>query len=75
MKVSYASVVGSLMYTSVTTRPNIVHAVSVVSQFFSNPRKEHWATVKWILRYVRGTIKVCLSFGKLYSMGTYMLIW
>jgi ATP-binding cassette subfamily B (MDR/TAP) protein 1 len=36
-KVPYASAVGSLMYAMVCTRPDIAHAVSVVSRFLSNP--------------------------------------
>ena len=47
----------------VCIRPDIAHAVGVVSRFLSNPGKEHWAAVKWILRYLRGTSKVCLCFG------------
>ena len=35
----------------------------MVSRFLSNPGKEHWAAVKWILRYLRGSSKVCLCFG------------
>ncbi|CAL1379209.1 unnamed protein product [Linum trigynum] len=48
--VPYASVVGSLMYVMVCTRPDIAHAVGIVSRFLSNPGKEHWRAVKWILR-------------------------
>ncbi|KAL6335550.1 hypothetical protein AAG906_030679 [Vitis piasezkii] len=48
--VPYASAVGSLMYAMVCTRPDIAHVVGV-------------ATVKWILRYLRGTSKTCLCFG------------
>ena len=40
-KVPYASVVGSLMYAMVCTKPDIDHAVGVVSEFLSNPGKEH----------------------------------
>ena len=61
-KVPYASAVGSLMYAMVCTRPDIAHAVGVVSWFLTNPGKEHWEAVKWILRYLRGTSKVCLCF-------------
>ena len=63
LKIPYALAVGSLMYAMVCTRPDIAHAVGVVSRFLSNPGKEHWAAVKWILRYLRGTSKVCLCFG------------
>ncbi|KAD2393643.1 hypothetical protein E3N88_40620 [Mikania micrantha] len=61
--VPYASAVGSLMYAMVCTRPDIAHAVGVVSRFLSNPGKKHWEPVKWILRYMRGTSKLGLSFG------------
>ena len=62
-KVPYASAVGSLMYAMICTRPDIAHAVGVVSRFLSNPRKEHWTAVKWIFRYLRGTSRLCLKFG------------
>ena len=51
------------MYAMVCTRLDIAHAVGVVSRFLTNPRKEHWEAVKWIMRYLRGTSKVCLCFG------------
>ncbi|CAL5327779.1 unnamed protein product [Camellia sinensis] len=60
--IPYSSAVGSLMYAMVSTRPNIAHVVAVVSRFLSNPGKEHWEAVKWILRYLKGTTKMCLFF-------------
>ena len=63
MKIPYASVVGSLMYAMVCTRPDIGYAVGVVSRFMSNRGREHWAAVKWILRYQKGTSSMCLRFG------------
>ena len=40
--VPYASAVRSLMYAMVYTRPDIAHAVGVVSRYMANPGKEHW---------------------------------
>ncbi|KAL2226308.1 UNVERIFIED_CONTAM: Retrovirus-related Pol polyprotein from transposon TNT 1-94 [Sesamum indicum] len=60
----YASAIGSLMYAMICTRPDIVHAVGVVSRFMSNPGVMHWEAVKWILRYLRGTKDRALVFGK-----------
>ena len=54
-RVPYASAIGSIMYAMVCTRPDIAHAVGVVIQFISNPGRQHWEAVKWILRYLRGT--------------------
>ncbi|KAL5757330.1 hypothetical protein ACOSP7_019941 [Xanthoceras sorbifolium] len=62
--VPYSSAVGSLMYAMICTRPDIAHAVSVVSRYMSNPGKEHWQAVKWIMRYLRGTTDSCLEFGR-----------
>ena len=63
-KIPYGSAVGSLMYAMVCTRSDIAHTVGVVSRFLSDPGKEHWAAVKWILRYLQGTSKMSLCFGK-----------
>ena len=61
-KVPYASAIGSLMYAMVCTRPDIAHAVGVVSRFMSRPGKQHWEAVKWILRYLKGSSDTCLCF-------------
>jgi hypothetical protein len=36
------------------TRPDLTHLVSYVSRFMSDPRVDHQADVKRILRYVAG---------------------
>nr|GEZ87294.1 retrovirus-related Pol polyprotein from transposon TNT 1-94 [Tanacetum cinerariifolium] len=51
-KVPYTNAVG-LMYLMVCTRPDIAYAVNVVSRYLSNPGKNHWEAVKWILKYLR----------------------
>ena len=40
-RVPYENVVGNLMYAIVSTRPDISHAVGVVSRFMENPGEEH----------------------------------
>jgi len=62
--VPYSSAVGSIMYAMVCTRPDISHAVSVVSRYMACPGKEHWQAVKWILRYLKGTADMGLTFDK-----------
>ena len=62
--VPYASVVGSLMYAMVCTQPDISQAVSLVSRYMHNPGKVHWHAVKWILRYIVGTVDIGLKFEK-----------
>lgn len=62
-RVPYASAVGILMYAMVCTRPDLAHAVSVVSRFMVQPRKEHWIAVKRIFRYLKGTSDIGLVYG------------
>jgi len=58
----YASVVGSLMYAMICTRSDIAQAVRVVSRYMSNPEKEHWRVVKWILRYLKRSSDMALCY-------------
>uniref|UniRef100_A0ACD5WYF1 Uncharacterized protein n=1 Tax=Avena sativa TaxID=4498 RepID=A0ACD5WYF1_AVESA len=60
----YRSVIGSLRYL-VNTRPDISYAVGIASRFMEAPGTQHWALVKQILWYVRGT----LGYGCIYRAG------
>jgi hypothetical protein len=61
-KVPYASAVGCLMYDMVCTKPYLAHAVSVVSKYMANPRRQHWDAVKWIFRYLKGITDYGITF-------------
>ena len=60
--VPYASAVGSLMYAMVATRPDIAHAVGIVSRFKHNPGRAHWNALKHIFRYLVGTKDYGIAF-------------
>ena len=53
--IPYASVVGSLMYAQVCTRPDIAYAVGVLGRYQSNPGVDHWRAAKKVMRYLQGT--------------------
>lgn len=50
--VPYASVMGSLMYAAVCTRPDIAYAASLLGRYSSNPGYEHWVGAKKVLSYL-----------------------
>ena len=54
-KYPYREAVGSLLWISNGTRPDVAFAVSQVAKFMSNLGMEHWEAVKRILRYLKGT--------------------
>ena len=60
----YQEIVGSLIYASITTRPDLAHAVNVLSQHMAKPNNEHWIAAKRVLRYIKGTLDVGIVFRK-----------
>ncbi|XP_043687442.1 uncharacterized mitochondrial protein AtMg00810-like [Telopea speciosissima] len=63
----YRSTVGALQYATLT-RPNIQFAVNKVCQYMHRPTVDHWAVVKRILRYLKGTINNGLALDRTTSM-------
>jgi len=60
---SYPALVGSLLYLSLTTRPDIAFAVGVLTRFTSAPSKAHWLAAKAVVRYLSGTSDLGLTFA------------
>jgi hypothetical protein len=59
----YCKAVGSLMYASLGTRPDITYAVSILSKFVDYPGLVHWNTVKCVFAYLAGTKDLWLTYG------------
>ena len=64
IKILYTLAIGSLMYTILCMQYDIALAVSITSRYQSNPNKEHWITVKNILKYLRKTQAIFLVFER-----------
>ena len=63
-KMPYRQVVGSLMWLTVCTRPDLAQALGACARFSANPGEEHWKALKWCLRYLKGTKSLCLRYGR-----------
>ncbi|MBW0475375.1 hypothetical protein O181_015090 [Austropuccinia psidii MF-1] len=63
--VNFRSAVGSINYLSTSTRTDISHAVSSLSQFLDRPGYLHWQAFLCVLRYLKGTPHL----GLVYSRG------
>jgi len=63
--VEYQSLVGSIMYAMLGTRPDLAYTVSTLSKFNSCPAVMHHAAAKRALRYLQGT----KDYGLLYCGG------
>jgi hypothetical protein len=62
---TFKSLVMSLRYLT-CTRPYILYEVGLVSRFMETSTMTHVKALKWILRYIKGTI----DFGLFYSYST-----
>ena len=51
----YQSIIGGIMWAAVCTRPDIAFAAARLSQYASNPSKEHKQAAMRVLRYLKGT--------------------
>ena len=59
----YRSLVGALQYLTLT-RSDISFVVNKVCQLLHAPTSSHWTATKRILRYVKHTLSVGLTFTK-----------
>ncbi|PKU80711.1 putative mitochondrial protein [Dendrobium catenatum] len=60
---TYISFTGALQYLTIT-RPDIAHAVNILSQHMHNPEQIHRYLLKRLLRYIKGTISFGLPITK-----------
>ena len=61
--VPYASVVGSLIYVMLCTRPEICYLMGIVNRYQSNPGYDYWIVIKHILKYLRRTRNYMLVYS------------
>ena len=58
----YQTVIGSLLYLTLGTRPDIAFAVTKLAQFAARPTQEHLNKALYICRYLVGTCNYCLTY-------------
>ncbi|KAE9336128.1 hypothetical protein PF008_g13168 [Phytophthora fragariae] len=61
--------IGSLLWISNCTRPDITAAVNYLARFVARPCEDHWRGMKLILRYLRGTTSLGLLFKRDQGIG------
>ena len=60
----YQSLIGSVMYLSVCTRPDITYSVSNLAKFSQHPTEEHWTGAKRLLRYLKRTANLRILYTR-----------
>ena len=66
----YMSLVGSLNYLAMSTRPDIAYATSVLCRYMSKPTQNHWNAAIRVLKYLKGTKNYGLVYGNTLTKNT-----
>ena len=62
VKLPFRELVGALNYLATGTRPDISYAVSYLGQFNNCFGRDHWTAAKRVLRYLKGTLHIGISY-------------
>jgi len=71
----YRSMIGSLMYLMLCTRPDIAFAVGARSRYNNSPKETHMDAGKHLFRYVKKTSHVSLILGPFASKDQYPILY
>lgn len=66
-KALYMEIVGTLLYATISTRPDINYAVQRLSRHLQAPLQRHMIAAERVLRYLSGTKKLGLIFGRVHQ--------
>lgn len=72
-KLTITPAIRHLLYLSTRARPDIAYAVSNVTRFNADPRKEHWRAVKRIMRYLNGSQDMGLLYKGSYGRTSWLM--
>lgn len=62
-KTNYQSLIGSLLYISLNTRPDISASINILAQRVSYPSQNDWNQLKRVVKYLKTTAKFKLKLG------------
>ena len=70
----YQTIIGSLLYFMLGTRPDITFAVTKLAQFAARPTQEHLNKALYICCYLVGTCNYCLMYdGSCHDLDSFSL--
>ena len=61
---SFARLLGKLQYLANCTQPDIAFTINRLASYTANPSLQHFAALKWVLRYLAGTKNHGITYSK-----------
>eukprot|EP00873_Tetraselmis_striata_P041458 jgi/Tetstr1/461722/TSEL_006812.t1 len=72
---TYRAILGSVNFLTMCTRPDLAFAISVLSRFQSAPQKIHLMQLKRVLRYLKGTPGMGITYGATEPGGARLVVY
>ena len=60
----YSAMIGSALYAALSTRFDIAFPVNSTGRHAAWARSEHFSAIKRVFRYLKGTHKMCIQYGR-----------
>lgn len=60
----YRSILGSVMWGQLATRPDLSFSVSLLAWFQANPGIEHWRALMHVIGYIKNTLDYGLTYSQ-----------
>ena len=60
----YRSILGSVMWGQLATRPDLAFSISLLACFQANPGIEHWKALIHVVGYIRNTLDYGLTYSQ-----------
>jgi len=67
----YQSIVGSLLFLAVQTRPDLAFAVGWLARYCHKPTRQHWSATKRVLRYLQGSANRGITYSRTGDLQAY----
>ena len=71
----YQHLVGTLLYLTVWTRPDLVFATHQLAKWSHDPHWKHWLAARRVLRYLKGTKDIGITYSKGLPNANRLLSW
>ena len=65
----YRSVLGSVMWGQLATRPDLSFSVSLLARFQANPGLAHWNALLHVIGYIKNTLDYGLTYSRDYDLS------
>ena len=70
----YRSVLGSVMWGQLATRPDLSFSVSLLARFQDNPGIEHWKALMHVIGYIKNTLDYGITYSRDFDLTPHAFV-